>query len=116
MTAQEHDLAINSAAAYLALAQETVRAMAVTNRDPYDRIRLARLARAHMALAEQLAILEVGSLEDGGKVGGNGTPLAAPAFGFDAAGMAAQTANGLDDHRPPPVSLDRVRQQRQRGR
>jgi hypothetical protein len=57
MTTQEHALAINTAAAYLASAQEAVRAMGVTTLDAYDRIRLARLSEAHMALAGQLALL-----------------------------------------------------------
>jgi hypothetical protein len=33
---------------------------------------------------------------------------------FDAAAMAAQAANDLDDHRTETVTLDRVRQQVQR--
>lgn len=57
MTTQEHDLAITTAATYLTIAQEAVRAMGVTNSDAYDRIRLARLTEAHTALAGQLALL-----------------------------------------------------------
>ena len=57
MTKQEHDLVVTTAAAYLALAQEAVRAMGVTTLDAYDRIRLARLREAHTALAGQLALL-----------------------------------------------------------
>jgi len=44
-----------------------------------------------------------------------GPLLDALAFGFNAAAMAAQAANDLDDHRDKPVSLERVRKQLQRG-
>ncbi len=46
--------------------------------------------------------------------GGPMPVLDALAFAFDAAAMAAQTANDLDDHRDEPVSLAHVRQQVQR--
>ncbi len=43
--------------------------------------------------------------------GGPMPVLDALAFAFDAAAMAAQTANNLDDHRGETVDLARVRQQ-----
>ena len=46
--------------------------------------------------------------------GGPAPVLDALAFAFDAAAMAAQTANDLDDHRDRPVDLARVREQVQR--
>ena len=48
------------------------------------------------------------------KTNGPAPVLDALAFAFDAAAMAAQTANDLDDHRDKPVSLGRVRKQVQR--
>ncbi len=55
-----------------------------------------------------------GYQEHGGTPGGPAPVLDALAFAFDAAAMAAQTANDLDDHRDKPVDLARVRKQVQR--
>ncbi len=51
---------------------------------------------------------------DGGTIGGPGPLYDVLAFAFDAAAMAAQAANDLDDHRDKPVDLARVREQVQR--
>ncbi len=48
------------------------------------------------------------------KMHGPAPVLGALAFAFDAAAMAAQAANDLDDHREQPVTLARVRKQVQR--
>ena len=52
--------------------------------------------------------------EHGGTSGGPGPLLDALTVAFDAAGMAAQAANDLDDHRDQPVDLARMRKQVQR--
>ena len=81
------------------IAQRTV----IVELEPEDCVLLGRACRAAYA-------------EEGGAIGGPGPLLDALARAFDAAAMAAQTANGLEDHRDRPVTLDAVRAQLARDR
>lgn len=83
------------------IAQRTV----TVELDPEDCVRLATACRvAGDDLGAPAATHWVGPLYE------------ALALGFDAAAMAAQAANALDDHSPGPVTLDAIRDALDRDR